>query len=85
MVDNTAKTTTSWGATLPPYIHARMEDLTLKPSVRKLASLSGVPAMTLHRNFSGERAMTFETAKKIAAALQVTLDELGRNSLSFGS
>lgn len=81
MIDSAAKETSKWGDGLPSFIFLRMQSLNMKPTMRGLAAVSGVPAITLHRNFHGERAMQFETAKKLAKALKVSLDELALHSL----
>ncbi|MBS2008228.1 MAG: helix-turn-helix transcriptional regulator [Cyanobacteria bacterium SZAS TMP-1] len=81
MMDNTARKASGWGDGLPVFVRSRMESLDMRPSLRQLAALSGVPPMTLQRNFHGDRVMSFETAKKLAAALQVSLDTLAEQSL----
>lgn len=80
--DNTAKKASGWGDGLPPYVFNRMAALGMKPTLRQLALLSGVTTITLYRNFHGERAMHWETAKKLAVALQVGLDELAAHELT---
>jgi hypothetical protein len=79
MTESAARKASGWGAGLPPFVHRRMTDLEMRPSLRTLAAKSGISAIVLHDNFSGERDMKLKTAIKLAVALDVSLDELAAN------
>lgn len=78
---DSARKASGWGDGLPAYVKCRMEDLDVKPTLRTLAKMSEVTAITLFRNFRGERPMHLETAKRLSKALQVSLDELASQNL----
>lgn len=82
VIDSTARKASGWGDGLPVFVRMRLETLGVRASLRQLAVLAGVTPITLYRNFHGERAMHFDTAKKLAVALQVSLDELAAQDLT---
>lgn len=79
MVDNLARSPNSPGAGLPPIILEGMIANGYRPSLRKLASIVGIPAPTLGRNFDGLHEMTFSTAKKLSEKLNIPLEELAKH------
>ena len=64
------------GASLPDFIYQKMVDLDMRPSYRKLAEKSGVNFMTLQQNLTGTAEMKLSNAKRVADAINCTVDEL---------
>lgn len=63
-------------ANLPHFIYERMIHLNLNPTLTQLAELTGLQIRTLQRNLKGERAFKLSTAKQLADALDITIDDL---------
>jgi hypothetical protein len=74
MVGNLAKN--SPGVSMPDFIRVRMELMGYRASYRQLSLLTGVPAMTLQRNFTGRRDTRLATALEVARVLNSTVEEL---------
>jgi lambda repressor-like predicted transcriptional regulator len=62
-------------SSIHPWITSRMNKLGI-PSLRQLAYKAGLPAMTLHHGLTGRSDLSAKRAKKLADALEVSLDEL---------
>lgn len=76
MIQNPGRSIPGPDANLPGFIYDRMIYLNLSPTLTQLAEITGLQIRTLQRNLKGERAIKLSTAKQLADALDITVDDL---------
>lgn len=76
MASHARKNITGKDPGFPPYLISKMEAAGLRPTLASLAFACGVPATTLTQNLHGQKAMRLATAKRIADAIDCSIDDL---------
>ena len=67
-------------ADLPSFIHDRMVEMELRPTLTQLALGIGAPISSLRENLNGTKSMKLDTAIRIADFLKCDLTELVKNA-----
>lgn len=63
---------------MPASIKEAMLAANLTPTLTQLALATGIPLMTLKTNLSGEKEMRLSTALKLAAVLNISVEDLAQ-------